>query len=79
MTKVAKTNRISIRLTPHQQLILDELKDALNSSYSVLIRTIIGDFLQKNEDTLYEIIDKHRSENANDKQITKEGEKDSPQ
>ena len=58
-----KREKISIRITPHQSLVLQEMSQALNTTYSMLIRTIIGDWLTKNEDYIYHIIDKKRGEN----------------
>jgi hypothetical protein len=36
--------------------ILKELTESLNTSYSLLVRSIIQDFLTRNEDTLERII-----------------------
>lgn len=48
--------RITVRLLPHQLLILEELKDTLNCSVSMIVRTIVGDFLSRNEEVLERII-----------------------
>ena len=44
---------------------LKELSTNLNTSYSLLIRSIIGDFLTKNEAALERITLKHTDEYAN--------------
>lgn len=67
--------RISIRLTPNQELVLKEMSDALGVSISMLIRTIVGSWLTTNEDAVYRLIDKKKLEsNANYKPITEETE-----
>ena len=53
--------RVSVRLTENQMLVLSELKQVLNCNISLVIRAIIGDWLTKNEDKIYEIIDGKRS------------------
>ena len=58
-------NRLTIRLTPNQMLVLEELKEVLNCNISLLIRTIVGDWLTKNEDAIYQIIDGKRKFNKN--------------
>lgn len=49
--------RITIRLTPYQKQVLDELKDKLDCSYCSLIRCIIGDWIKQNEEHLERIMD----------------------
>lgn len=56
MTKPTRKQRVTVRLTPYQMQCLKELSESLNTSYSLLIRSIIGDFLTKNEDALERII-----------------------
>lgn len=51
---------MSVRITPNQSLVLNEMCEALGTSYSMLIRTIIGDWLTTNEEYLYRIIDKKK-------------------
>lgn len=51
-----RKERITIRLTNYQMQCLKELTSSLNTSYSLLIRSIIGDFLDKNEEALERII-----------------------
>ncbi len=53
-----KTNKITIRVTNRQLQVLNELKDKLGCSYSLMIRTIISDFLTKNEERLEAILTK---------------------
>lgn len=70
-----KKERISIRITPNQELVLKEMSEALNTSISMMIRTILGDWITKNEDYIYRIIDKRKMESdANYKPITEETE-----
>lgn len=52
-----KKDRITVRVSPNQMLCLKELTEGLDTSISCLVRTIIGDFLTKNEATLNRIID----------------------
>ena len=52
--------RISVRLTANQELVLREMSDTLDTSISMLIRTIVGDWLGQNEDAIYRIIDKKK-------------------
>ena len=51
-----RKERITIRLNNSQMQILKELTESLNTSYSLLVRSIIQDFLTRNEDTLERII-----------------------
>ena len=69
-----RKDRITIRLTNSQYQVLSELVEALDTSYSLLVRTIISDFLNRNEDVLERITLKHMQENANDKQTSEEAE-----
>lgn len=69
-----RKDRITIRLTSSQYQVLSELVEALDTSYSLLVRTIISDFLNRNEDVLERITLKHLEENANDKQTSEEAE-----
>ena len=45
--------------------MLEELKAVLNCNTSLIIRMIVGDWLEKNEDYIYEIIDGKREFNKN--------------
>ena len=49
-------DKITIRLNPNQRLVLDELKQKFGCNYSLLIRTIISDFLTRNEEYLDRMI-----------------------
>lgn len=60
----ARKERVTIRLTPYQMQCLKELTTTLNTSYSLLIRSIIGDFLTKNEAALERITLKHTDDYA---------------
>lgn len=59
-----RKERITVRLSPNQMQVLKELKEGLHTSYSMLVRTIICDFITKNEDVLERITVKHLEENA---------------
>lgn len=50
-----KRPRISIRLDENQNLVLNELSVAMNVPVSILVRTIILDFLTRNNDVLERI------------------------
>lgn len=55
----SKKERITVRLNPNQMQVLRELTEGLNTSYSMLVRTIISDFITKNEDILERITLQH--------------------
>ena len=55
-----KDARYSIRLTDNQALVLKELSEALDTSISMLVRMMVGEFITKNEDRLERIIVKHQ-------------------
>lgn len=61
--------KISVRITPNQSLVLGELSQALNTSYSLLVRTIIGSWLAQNEEYLYHLIDKKNLEKDPDYKV----------
>lgn len=63
-----KSDKISIRITPSQSLVLAEMSAALGCTYSMMIRTILGDWIAKNEDYIYRIIDKKKIEDADNKE-----------
>lgn len=54
--KPTNKEKLTIRLTPEQLSILTQLKDSLKTTYSLLVRSIILDFLTRNEETLDRII-----------------------
>ena len=60
-----KYSRVTLRLSGNQKLILDEMVEVLDTSYSLLLRTVIGSWLSEHEDQIYNLIDKKRRENAN--------------
>jgi len=57
MSNKKQERRFSLRLQPNQELVIEEAAKALNTPKSVLIRAIIGDWLKKNEDCIYRLID----------------------
>lgn len=59
-----RKERVTVRLTPYQMQCLKELSSNLNTSYSLLIRSIIGDFLTKNEAVLERIIENKETKDA---------------
>ena len=69
-----RKERVTVRLTPYQMQCLKELSTTLDTSYSLLIRTIIGDFLTKNEEYLERITHKHNNTYANTEFDTEEEE-----
>lgn len=64
MAKPTRKERITVRLTPWQMQCLKELTSSLNTSYSLLVRSIIGDFLEKNNDALERITSNNKYPNA---------------
>ena len=60
-----RKERVTVRLNCYQMQCLKELSASLNTSYSLLIRSIIGDFLSRNEETLERIIINKQLEDAN--------------
>ena len=59
-----RSDKISIRITPNQSLVLAEMSQALGTTYSMLIRTILGDWITKNEDYIDRIIEKKKKEDG---------------
>lgn len=59
---MSKKPRLTIRLTPNQALVIEELTLALKTNSSTLIRTIIMDWLTKNEDYIYGLIDRRNGQ-----------------
>ena len=53
-----KNERLTIRFDGHTHLMLTELVKKLDVSYNLLIRTIVHDFITKNENHLDNIIEK---------------------
>lgn len=62
-----RKERVTVRLNCYQMQCLKELSASLNTSYSLLIRSIIGDFLSRNEETLERIIINKQLEDADTK------------
>lgn len=67
-----KKERVSVRITGNQELVLDELCGALGTSYSMLIRTIIGSWITENEERIYKLIDRKRLEKDPDYKVQEE-------
>lgn len=59
-----RKERITVRLTNYQMQCLKELTETLDTSYSLLVRSIIADFLTKNEESLERIITSKQKEHA---------------
>ena len=57
-----KKSKISVRLTPNQELVLKEMGESLDVSVSMLIRTIVGSWLATNEERVYRLIDRKKLE-----------------
>ena len=68
----SKSDKISIRITPNQSLVLAEMSQALGGSYSMRIRTMLCDWITKNEEYLEKIIDKKSIQNATNQQTGEE-------
>ena len=66
-----RKERVTVRLNCYQMQCLKELSTSLNTSYSLLIRSIIGDFLKRNEEALERIITNKQLEDA-DTKLTEE-------
>lgn len=49
--------KFTVRLRANQELVLTELSTALHTTKSVLLRAIISDWLTKNEDCIYRLIE----------------------
>ena len=62
-----RKEKVTVRLTPYQMQCLKELSYGLNTSYSLLIRSIIGNFLYQNEEALERIITNKQLEDADTK------------
>jgi len=57
------TDRLSIRFSPFDFLKICELSDSLKVSKSLLIRTIVQNFIISKEDTINNLIDKYNADN----------------
>jgi len=53
-----KNDRLTVVIDPHSFLRLTEMKDKLNVSYARLVRTIIINFIENNEEHINNILDK---------------------
>ena len=72
-----KSCKVSVRLSPWQEQVLHEMSETLGVGYSMLIRTIVGNWLAVNEEYVYRLMDKKikEKENGLDKQTGEEEEK----
>ena len=66
-----RKERVTVRFNCYQMQCLKELSTSLNTSYSLLIRSIIGNFLTQNEEALERIITNKQLEDA-DTKLTEE-------
>ena len=71
MSKGTRKERVTVRLNPRQMQVLRELTASLDTSYSLLIRSIIQDFITRNEDSL-ERITTNKSNHAYTEEYTEE-------
>lgn len=69
-------NHINVRLKPNQYLVLKEMSEALETPISMLIRTIIYNWLTQNEDAVYRLIDRKKLEKDANYTIIEESEED---
>ena len=67
-----RKERITVRLTSNQMQVLSELTQALDTSYSMLVRSIVCDFLTKHEEQLERIIVNKLHSDANNQQTPEE-------
>lgn len=68
-------DHISVRLKPNQYLVLTELSEVLDTSISMLVRTMVGSWLCEHENDIYRIIDRKKLEkDANYKPIEEDEE-----
>lgn len=66
-----RKERITVRITPGQMQCLKELTASLNTSYSLLVRSIIGDFLERNSEVLDRITSTNNKQYANNQSTQK--------
>ena len=57
--------KITIRLSPRQLQVLTELKELYGCSFSLLIRAILGSWINTNEDLLEAALTKKNKQNEN--------------
>lgn len=69
-------DHVSVRLKPNQYLVLKEMSEALETPISMLIRTIIYNWLTQNEDAVYRLIDRKKLEKDANYTIVEESEED---
>lgn len=64
--KVDGKEKITIRVSPAQKQVLDELTQALGVAQSLVIRSIICDFITRNNEVLERIISGEQEVNLKD-------------
>lgn len=81
MKDSSRDQRLTIRLSSSQMQVLTEITEAVGVSYSLLVRTIILDFLQRNEKIIDDLIENRLEikgikelSNANYQQIAEDQE-----
>lgn len=56
------TNKLTIRLTNNQLLVLSELQNKLGCTLSLLIRTIVGSWITTNESIIDNLLTRDNNE-----------------
>ena len=59
MSKKSEKDRITVRLEPYEKFLLDQLTKSLGIGAATLVRIIVKNFIEKNEDALDRIIEKY--------------------
>lgn len=54
-----RLNKLTVRLTPNQMQVLDELHEALGCPISLLVRAMILSFITTNEPIIDSIVEKY--------------------
>jgi len=62
MKEIIYNDKLTIRLNSHDRLIIIELADKLKTSASLLIRTIVQEFIKTHDDRLNEIIESNQED-----------------
>lgn len=57
------TEKITIRLSPGQVRVLEELRDVLNAPISLIVRTIVGSWLTTNDEIIEHLIENKTKNN----------------
>ena len=56
-------DRLSIRFSPNDFLTITELSESFKVSKSLLVRTMVTSFINKNSESLYNLIDNNQINN----------------